>query len=85
MTDKDRRLARRAASYNLGLAQAIRRPCRDSAGKVGNAHLVATPGQVSRDQIPGRAPDQRTMNKQKSGSHAQFVSATSHLDALLRR
>jgi hypothetical protein len=46
----------------------------DGPGQVGEAHLVATPGQVGRDQIPGCAPHQRAMNEQQPGTHALFVS-----------
>jgi hypothetical protein len=76
MADENRGLAGGVAGYHLGLAQAIRRPCCNGAGQVGDAHLVAAPSQVGRDQIPGCAPDQRAMNKQQPGSHALFVSAT---------
>lgn len=76
MTDEDRGLAGCAAGYHLGLAQAIRWPCHDSASKVRDAQFAATPGQVSRDQIPRRATGQRAMDEQQPSSHALFVSAT---------
>jgi hypothetical protein len=54
--------------------RAIRRPRRDRASEVGDAHLIAALGQVSGDQIPGCAPDQRAMNEQQPTTHALFVS-----------
>ena len=75
MTDEDHGLAGCAASYQLGLAQAIRRPCHDSASKVGDAQIAAIAGQVSRDQIPRGATDQRAVDQQQPSSHALFVSA----------
>jgi hypothetical protein len=65
MADEDRPLSGCAAGYHLGLARAIRRPCRDRTSEVGDAHLVATPHQASGDQIPGCTPDQRAMNEQQ--------------------
>jgi len=74
MTDEDHRPAGRAAGYHARQAQAVRRPCRDRASKVRDAYLVASAGQVSRDQIPGCATHQRAMNEQQPTSHGQFVS-----------
>ncbi|MGH3258061.1 MAG: hypothetical protein ACRDOU_22150 [Streptosporangiaceae bacterium] len=74
--DEDRGLAGCAARYYLGLARAIGRPGRNSAGQVRDVHLVAPPGQVSRHQVPACAPRQRAMDKQHPSSHASFVSAT---------
>src|SRR5262249_34517666 len=46
--DENRRLARGAPGYPLGRAREIGGPRRDRASQVGDAHLVAAPGQVSR-------------------------------------
>ena len=72
---RGRGLAGGTAGYRLGLARAVRRPGRDRPRQAGDAHLPAAPGQVSRNQVPGRRPDKRTMNEQHPGSHALFVSA----------
>ena len=49
VTDENRRPARCGAGDHLGLARAIRRPRRNSAGQVGDAHLVAAPANYRRD------------------------------------
>jgi hypothetical protein len=75
MPDEDRGLPGCAACYHFGLARAVGRPCRDRAGKVRDAHLIAPTDQVRRHQIPAGAPHQRAMDKQHPSSHAPFVSA----------
>ncbi len=70
MPDEDRGLPGCAACYHLGLARAVGRPCRDRAGQVRDAHLIAPPGQVRRHQVPAGAPHQRAMNQQHPSSHA---------------
>jgi hypothetical protein len=52
----------------------IWRPRRGRASEVGDAHLVAAPGQISGGQIPGCAPGRRAMNEQQPVTHALLVS-----------
>ncbi len=84
MADEDRGLCGCAAGDHLGLPRAIRRPRRDRAREVGDAHPVATPGQARGDQIPGGVPGQRAMHQQQQTTHALIRTNIHHAGGAAR-